>query len=370
MRVRLIAIMVPITLWAVLLPTVSASAATPQRITCGMHLSGDGYLAKDLRCPVSDGIILDRGATIDLRGHRLIGVGTSNLRSVGITLPPEGATTVKHGRIEGWSASISSAIPAEGSVSLTVSRVTFVDGGAFAFNTGFAITYSVADSTFVRSGVGGYGVSVTVRRSTFRGNGQGVDVNAGWIDVSQSTFSKNDVAISCTESSCRVTSSKIADGRYGVFAAMATVTLRGNQFSGNDIAYNGNGATSFLPDQPYADLVSGNHFTDNDVAFSLSDSTSVAVRNNVFRGNREAFTGESADTQEYSVLLDHNLFVRNTDGVNLPAPATPGAKLKANRAFNNTGWGIYAPSATDLGGNLAHGNGNQPQCVGVTCSES
>ena len=41
--------------------------------------------------------------------------------------------------------------------------------------------------------------------------------------------------------------------------------------------------------------------------------------------------------------------------------------IGGNDARNNTGWGIYAPGATDLGGNTAAHNGNQPQCVGVVC---
>ena len=41
--------------------------------------------------------------------------------------------------------------------------------------------------------------------------------------------------------------------------------------------------------------------------------------------------------------------------------------IGGNSARNNTGWGINAPGATDLGGNTARHNGNEPQCVGVVC---
>ena len=53
-------------------------------------------------------------------------------------------------------------------------------------------------------------------------------------------------------------------------------------------------------------------------------------------------------------------------GVLLPSAA--GVSLGGNHADRNSRWGINAPGATDLGGNTATGNGNEPQCVGVTCA--
>ena len=42
--------------------------------------------------------------------------------------------------------------------------------------------------------------------------------------------------------------------------------------------------------------------------------------------------------------------------------------LTRNTAIFNRGYGIYAPGATDGGGNRAFGNGKQPQCTGVVCA--
>ncbi len=96
---------------AVLLPIGPASAAGAQRIRCGMHLSGTGYLAADLRCPNGNGVVLDAASTVDLRGHRLIGPGA--LAGVGsrtaITLPDDGISTIEHGRIENWGHGIASS---------------------------------------------------------------------------------------------------------------------------------------------------------------------------------------------------------------------------------------------------------------------
>ncbi len=67
-------------------------------------------------------------------------------------------------------------------------------------------------------------------------------------------------------------------------------------------------------------------------------------------------------------VLKRNTFTRNGDGVVLAgSSAGVGVSLGATTAFRNDGWGIYAPGATDLGGNRSRRNGNQPQCVGVAC---
>ena len=63
-------------------------------------------------------------------------------------------------------------------------------------------------------------------------------------------------------------------------------------------------------------------------------------------------------------VLEENTFRRNRDAVLVPRAA---ASLRGNDAFRNSGQGIVAPNATDLGGNTARGNGVEPQCTGVTC---
>ena len=85
---------------------------------------------------------------------------------------------------------------------------------------------------------------------------------------------------------------------------------------------------------------------------------------NAFSGNDVGFTSSGDEEPDFSATLDHNIFVRNGDGIHVE---DGGNSLKANSAGRNTGWGIYAPGSTDLGGNRAFGNGNSPQCVGVTC---
>ena len=60
-----------------------------------------------------------------------------------------------------------------------------------------------------------------------------------------------------------------------------------------------------------------------------------------------------------------NLFVKNSgSGIQTDLP---GLEVGGNTAKNNGGYGIYAPGAIDLGGNVAFGN-TLGQCVGVVCA--
>ena len=58
------------------------------------------------------------------------------------------------------------------------------------------------------------------------------------------------------------------------------------------------------------------------------------------------------------------MFVRNGDAVISGLRGDVGD----NVAINNVRRGILAPHATDRGGNVAFGNGTEPQCTGVVCS--
>lgn len=64
------------------------------------------------------------------------------------------------------------------------------------------------------------------------------------------------------------------------------------------------------------------------------------------------------------MVLDGNDLRRNGDAIYVDSVA----HVHANTAIANTGWGIWTPLATDLGGNVAYRNGTEPQCVGVVCS--
>lgn len=64
------------------------------------------------------------------------------------------------------------------------------------------------------------------------------------------------------------------------------------------------------------------------------------------------------------VSFDRDVLPRNGDAILSETAGT----LRGNVAIGNTDYGIYAPRATDLGGNIAFRNDVEPQCTGVVCA--
>ena len=151
-------------------------------------------------------------------------------------------------------------------------------------------------------------------------------------------------------------------------------------FSGNDVGLAAGGCEDYdikssqfvtnrwdigvsKPSWPSDTNVSRNPFNHNKTGVSFLSSGGTLSRNS-FTGNDVGFTSSGDQQPDFGAALDHNLFVRNGDGIHVE---DGGNGLQANIAVRNTGWGIYAPGSTDLGGNHAFRNGNSPQCVGVAC---
>ena len=80
--------------------------------------------------------------------------------------------------------------------------------------------------------------------------------------------------------------------------------------------------------------------------------------------------GAAADGGEadFDVTLIGNTFTRNRDGIFLHGgdERIGTHNVGDNNAYRNSRYGIWAPWATDLGGNRARQNGRP--CVGVVCS--
>ena len=105
----------------------------------------------------------------------------------------------------------------------------------------------------------------------------------------------------------------------------------------------------------------------------MGSGASANLTGNVFTRNGFGIRGYEVDDESgaFLGLIRGNTLTRNRDAIYLPDGDLPegptGWSLGGNRALDNAGWGIYAPRATDLGGNVARRNGNSPQCVGVAC---
>jgi hypothetical protein len=94
-----------------------------------------------------------------------------------------------------------------------------------------------------------------------------------------------------------------------------------------------------------------------------------SARHNSFSRNGVAVLGQDAgpDNDYQSTSIAANVFIRNQDGIYLTVGGPEGsANIARNLAIRNTRYGIYAPGATDGGGNKAVRNGKP--CVGVECA--
>lgn len=327
----------------ILLSAVSAgpaAAAPTKAVKCGDTVATTARLTRDLRCG-SLGVTMMPGATLDLNHHRLIGAGRdSGGQAIALDFNEVYITpiTVKNGSITGWHQVLVTDVT---NVHADVSDVTFSANGYVIIGPSLMLT--VKHSRFLNNthaASNWEGGLITVSNSAFVGNGLALDTSEGRIEASSTVFRNNVTAVT---------------------TSLGESDLRGNTFTGNGTAYRSDMVTPFF-DGMYETLID-NRFIGNDVAVNIG--VGAYLKGNVFQRNTTALTSVSAGSPcEVKILvMEQNTFTRNGSAVYTDAPAS----LKDTVAIRNRGYGIYAPRATDLGGNVAYGNGTQPQCTGV-CS--
>ena len=168
---------------------------------------------------------------------------------------------------------------------------------------------------------------------------------------------------------------------YGIvlFGASDNI-IRRNRISGTPCPSGGIG----LCDDASRNLIEDNDIRDSMVGVNLAfdsgcgDSRGPLI-NNVIRRNRitdsvgDRFLPESSGDgivvgpRTRGTVVERNTVLRNSDdGIDVQNPTTI---LRSNVALRNGDLGIEAlGGAVDGGGNVARGNGNPAQCVGVRCS--
>jgi hypothetical protein len=339
----------------VVLPGGPAAAAP---VTCGAHLTANATLTADLTCPAGDVLTFDAGVTLDLGRHRLSGDGFIRV-SPGV----QGAV-IRNGTLERVGVWV--GVIGEDAASATIRRVT-MRSSAFSEGGGRIV---VEQSRFPNGGgVSTFYGSVRVSDSFFDGGGvSGGPSNE--VSVIRSVIKNAERALSCGEAGCSLIDSWLENNGTVYDGWESSITMRGNVIKNNGIGYTVRDDVGQADNSP--DVVTNNRFVGNDVAMHMGPGASATVQGNRFTGNGRGVEGHVLDEEwaTFNVLLENNYFTRNGDAIYVPDAflADPtGYRLKGNRAIKNTGWGIYAPRATDLGGNVARGNGNQPQCVGVAC---
>jgi hypothetical protein len=342
-----------------------ATAASPLR--CGDTVTGTAALTTNLRCTTGPGLVLAPGASLDLQGHTLTGPGAAS-GEVGLLADFQDVTdpvAVRNGTVRGWGTGLSMVYgPGSGSVD----AVTFRDNQTAVYGENLR-GVDVAASRFVDNGGGiisFYVSSTTVDRSTFRGNGTGVTVApGGGMVVTDSTFTDNGTATDCSEAVLTVSGSTFTRNTVAATGAWCGLTLTGNVLAGNDTGVTSRMITPESDNGWFYDEIVGNRFTRNGVALEVGVST--LIRGNTFVRND---TGVLSTTYGHEVFevqlisLDGNWFDRNGDAVYIDSDVL----VKDTLATRGTGYGIYTPRATDLGGNVAWGNAVEPQCTGVVCT--
>lgn len=183
--------------------------------------------------------------------------------------------------------------------------------------------------------------------------------------VRRSRFVRNARAVVGTEADVTVEDSTFEDSTFEdnaravVGYSSGRTTVRGSRFVGSDVAVDSSAHHTVVESSTFraneravvlgevGESVTGSTLRDNGEAISLDPDSwcdclgATEIRDNVLRRNGQG------------IVLDGDLFQVGVGG---------------NDVRGSTGWGIYAPGATDLGGNRAGGNGSDPQCVGVVCA--
>ncbi|GIG41122.1 right-handed parallel beta-helix repeat-containing protein [Cellulomonas phragmiteti] len=340
-------------------PAHAGPPARPTPVTaCGQTVTGPAYLARDLVCS-DTGVVVGAGGSLDLRGRTLQGPGASQ-GGTGVHLSGVGDAQVRNGRIVGFY----NGVYVSGPGAKTIRGITAEGNSLGVAGFGDMFDENEADVRLVNSTVTGNiaGVSTAYLRrieitgSTVSQNNRGVELAwSGTAVVSRSTFEDNAIGLVCSVTCTVERSTFRRNSSEAVFQDAGDLTVRASVFTDNGTGYQGAFSTA---------RIDGSTFTGNQTGVRSSYELGLELTRSTFTGNGTGYAGEAGTPGSPLDTLTGNRFLRNGDGI---VSQDPDLELGDNTATRNTGWGLHAPNATDLGGNRAQGNGNAPQCVGVVC---
>ena len=360
MRVSAILFSLALASAAVLIATPASADPPP---TCGSTLTVDTVLRADLVC-AGPGLRLAPGVDLNLKGHALRGTAGG----VGLSVASAGDATVKNGTITGWDTALGVYAATDmGHGPLHVEKVTFGDNdiglNASDPDNGTLHTkdVTITGSTFTGSRVfalvSAFLPTFDVSRTTFMDNRTALA--GGNSTLTDSRFIRNDVAISVAESRATIVRSTFIDNPAAVEAvwfSFGDLTITDSKFTGSDVA---------VRSETVHAHITGSTFVGNTTAMTIGIAGATVVAN-TFRAN--GTTLRLVEAEFSPTLVQDNTFRLNGDGLDLDVTSGSVLSVGGNDARHNTGWGIHVSGVTDLGGNTARGNGNEPQCVGVVCT--
>ena len=206
---------------------------------------------------------------------------------------------------------------------------------------------------------GPYSHTVNVRDGRIENWASGITLTGSASVTNVQLLNNTSQAMGCAEGSCKATNSVIKNNAVGVWTTDSRTDI-----TNTDVADNGVGVE--VEGQFGEGFYSGSTFTRNEIGVRHRGfQIALDARNNVFTSNGIAIL----KLDEYgAATISGNTFTSNGDGIYLTmlGPDEGSATVSNNIALRNQRYGIYAPGATDGGGNRAFRNG-QP-CVGVVCA--
>ena len=207
-------------------------------------------------------------------------------------------------------------------------------------------------------------VSLTVTNGRVDHWGNAFDLEFGFLTLSKVQIDHSDIGLICINSGCRVEDSLLSRNRIGARVFRAQLDFARTRFVRNQL-----GAEASFGSGNFVD----SKFSRNRVGIRVYTNGAIDVVDSRFVRNRVGVLGSTPGPNGiqngFHASLTGNVFTRNRDGIYLLPQEPAGAQLlQDNLAFKNKRYGIFAPAATDLGGNRGFANGKP--CVGVVCSSS
>ena len=323
-----------------------ASPAFGNHVSCGDVITQDTTLDSDLvNCP-GDGVVIGADdITLDLAGHTIDGVG-AQAGGAGVD-NDEGhdGVEVRRGRIQEFHSGVYFDFGDEG----LLRGLTITDSGA-AFQL-WDSDFNTIERNVLSAGIALYADSDgnTIDRNTTNGPGTHVLVFG---------FGGDRLA-----DGNRITRNRMigAGESYAIYAGFVNDTvIEGNQIrnhSGIGISVNAQGMSNRIQGNTLYDTGEG-------IALDSNVRDTLILRNQVTNSVRD---GIRLGSLTINTLVERNNASRNgDDGIDSDSPS---ATITGNTAKRNVDLGIEATTGvTDGGGNVARGNGNPAQCVGVSCN--
>jgi len=207
-------------------------------------------------------------------------------------------------------------------------------------------------------------ISLTVTNGRIDHWGNAFDLEFGFLTLRKVQIDHSDTGLVCINSGCQIEDSLLSRNQIGARVFRAQLDVARTQFVRNQLRADATfGSGNFVDSK----------FSRNRVGIRVYTNGAIDVVDSRFVRNRVGVLGSTPGPNGiqngFDASLTGNVFTRNRDGIYLLRQDPPGSQLlKDNLAFKNKRYGIYAPAATDLGGNRGFANGRP--CVGVVCSSS